>query len=291
MIHRNRLQRLAYLVLELFLFAVLFLVVNLVLSAFAVLLCQLLGWEAFMESSAGFICSGVFALISALVSVWLILYFRKSPWQTLGLSLKGHVRELWQGSVLIVLLYGIGFLLSLWSGVRVDGCVWSAGWLVESLVYFLLVALYEEVTMRGFVISRMLHAGLSREVALLVSAVLFALLHCGNPGISWLPFLNIVLAGIFLGIPYVYTRNLTFSIVLHWFWNWIQGPVLGFRVSGTGHGAGLLSLDLSGSAELLSGGDFGFEGSLICSFVLLTGILLLWLAYRKCGYSSGVSNS
>ena len=92
---------------------------------------------------------------------------------------------------------------------------------------------------------------------------------------------NLLLAGILLGSAYIYTRNLWFAIALHWFWNWLQGPVLGFEVSGNAFGESLLTLDTSAGSALLNGGPFGFEGSLICTVLMLAAIWLIIRYYNR----------
>nr|MDE6348537.1 CPBP family intramembrane metalloprotease [Bacteroides sp.] len=89
------------------------------------------------------------------------------------------------------------------------------------------------------------------------------------------PFLNIVLAGCFLGASYVYTRNLCFPITLHWFWNWIQGPLLGYNVSGNEFGQESLLVVRFPVDSLINGGSFGFEGSVLCSVLLIIGTVLI----------------
>ena len=137
--------------------------------------------------------------------------------------------------------------------------------------------------MRGFLLGRMLDGGMNRWWALFLSSLLFAVMHFFNPDFSWLAFLNILLAGLLLGIPFVYTRNLSFPIGFHWFWNWIQGPVLGYRVSGNESGESLFSLSFSESGWL-HGGSFGFEGSLLCTILLalaVGGLLFYYVRRMK----------
>ena len=78
-------------------------------------------------------------------------------------------------------------------------------------------------------------------------------------------------------LPYLYTRNLWFPISLHFFWNWIQGPVLGYEVSGNRFCETLFSLRLPAN-NLINGGAFGFEGSLVCTVLatLFTLFIIWW---------------
>lgn len=98
-------------------------------------------------------------------------------------------------------------------------------------------------------------------------------MHIFNPNFSLIAFLNILLAGILIGSTYIYTRNLWFAIALHLFWNWLQGPILGFEVSGGRLGGTLLSLELS-EENIINGGTFGFEGSILCTALMIIAIVI-----------------
>lgn len=175
----------------------------------------------------------VLMLVSGLIAACMVLGFRKLPFSGLGLSLKGWGRSLLRGALFVVFLYVVGFGLSLLLGaVEVVGFLFSPISLLVSLLLYFFVAVTEEVIGRGFILGRMLDGGINKFVALFISAVLFSLMHLFNPNFAFVPFLNIMVAGCFLGASYIYTRNLCFPIALHWFWNWIQGSVLGYKVSG-----------------------------------------------------------
>lgn len=225
----------------------------------------------------------LFMLVGYLSAAVLILRWRDLPLSLLGLSLKGRGKDLLAGAGVAVLLYAVGFGLSLLMGmVEVADVQWMPCDLLGALMFFLLVAVTEEVMLRGFVLGRMLSEGMNRFVALLLSSALFSAMHLFNPNFAFLPFVNILLAGCLLGASFLYTRNLCFPIVLHWFWNWLQGPVLGYEVSGTDCGQTLLTLRLKGS-DLLTGGSFGFEGSLLCTVLLVVGTLAIVGYYEQRG--------
>lgn len=225
----------------------------------------------------------LFMLVGYLSAAVLILRWRNLPLSLLGLSLKGRGKDLLAGAGVAVLLYAVGFGLSLLMGmVEVADVQWMLRDLLGALMFFLLVAVTEEVMLRGFVLGRMLSEGMNRFVALLLSSALFSAMHLFNPNFAFLPFVNILLAGCLLGASFLYTRNLCFPIVLHWFWNWLQGPVLGYEVSGTDCGQTLLTLRLKGS-DLLTGGSFGFEGSLLCTVLLVVGTLAIVGYYERRG--------
>lgn len=229
-----------------------------------------------------------FMLIAAVASAWIVLAIRRQPFTRLGISFKGHWKDFFAGIGVVCILYAIGFSLSLAGGaVHVEGAFFSVEDLLFSFLFLLLVGLFEEITIRGFVLGRMLDRGMNRFLALFLSSLLFSLLHFLNPDYSFLPFFNILLAGLFLGASFLYTRNLCFPIALHWFWNWVQGPVLGYKVSGFSIGESLLQLGLP-EKNLWNGGDFGFEGSMICTAMLVAGTLAVILRYE---WKSGLSTN
>lgn len=201
---------------------------------------------------------------------------RTLPSPGLGFSLKGRGTDMAGGLLTAVLLYGAGFGISCAAGwVQVEAVRWSGPSLLNTLGLFFLVAVFEEVLLRGILLGKLLDGGMPKYAALLLSSVLFSAMHLFNPNFSWLPFLNILLAGILLGASYIYTRNLWFPIFLHWFWNWLQGPVLGYGVSGMQLSDPVLKLSFSGP-DMLSGSVFGFEGTLLCTLLMIiaTGIVL-----------------
>lgn len=148
----------------------------------------------------------------------------------------------------------------------------ASGWI------FLGVAFNEEIIARGYPFQRVVE-GAGPWVGQLVFAGLFALGHWGNPGMHgatklWAT-LNIGLAAILLGFCYLRTRSLALPIGVHLGWNWAQGSLLGFGVSGTSDIKGAWMPVFHGRPAWLTGGAFGLEASLICT--LVCGAVILWL--------------
>lgn len=242
-----------------------------------------LGMEMQEGSLPSLFLERLLMLVGYLSAAVLVLRWRNLPLSLLGMSLKGRGKDLLAGLGVAVLLYAVGFGTSLLMGiVEIASVQWVPRDLLGTLLFFLLVAVTEEVMLRGFVLGQMLSAGMNRFVALFLSSALFSAMHLFNPNFALLPFVNILLAGCLLGASFLYTRNLCFPVVLHWFWNWLQGPVLGYEVSGMDSGETLLTLRLTGS-DLLTGGSFGFEGSLLCTVLLVGGTLAIVAYYERRG--------
>ena len=165
------------------------------------------------------------------------------------------------------------------------------GGLVISALFFIAVGFYEELLSRGYLIKN-ISEGLSGKLlpprfaillACLLTSIFFGLLHAANPDATPLAVLNICLAGILLAAGYLVTGQLGLSIGLHISWNFFQGAVFGFPVSGTSALAGSLISIRQLGPYLLTGGKFGPEGGLLGALVSLLGIaiILLWKGKRN----------
>lgn len=241
-----------------------------------------LGVEARHPGMVGYILLEGGMLLAVLTAAVIMLRLERRPFSDLGLSVKGHAKGLWYGFLMAVLLYLVGFGLSLVMGeVEVSGFQFRPLDLLGALLFFGLVALFEEILMRGYILGHLLHTRLNKFLSLFISAALFAFLHIFNPEIAFLPMINLVLAGMLLGASYLYTRNLCFPLSLHFFWNWIQGPVLGYQVSGNNFMSTMLKLHMP-EENVLNGGASGFEGSLICTVLMIVcTILIVWWGEKR----------
>jgi membrane protease YdiL (CAAX protease family) len=139
----------------------------------------------------------------------------------------------------------------------------------------------EEVMMRGFVLQELM-SKFSTASSVVVSSLLFAALHGGalvHSNMAAIGALNIFLASVLLSLAYLATRSLWLPIGIHAGWNVMQGPVLGINVSGNDMAGGWQPVTFSGP-EMMTGGSFGFEASLLGLIGPTLGILMM-VAMRK----------
>lgn len=147
-----------------------------------------------------------------------------------------------------------------------------------AFVLMFLVGVFEEWLSRTYV-QHNLGKSVHPYLALVITSAVFAALHLGNQGTTWFSTLEIFLAGVMLGLWYVHHGNISFPIGLHFGWNFVQGYVFGFEVSG--HAPESSFLKQTDLAEpLLSGGIFGLEGSAVGLLVTLAACLALFV-YTK----------
>lgn len=132
--------------------------------------------------------------------------------------------------------------------------------LISSITPALTAAIVEELIFRGLMFQAMDKLG-GKTLALAVTSLFFGVAHLGNTGATiWSAFAIALEAGVLLGAAFLWRRNLWFTMGLHFAWNAIEG-LLGIPVSGHA-AAGLFTVKVNGAA-LLTGGNFGLEGSIV----------------------------
>jgi membrane protease YdiL (CAAX protease family) len=146
------------------------------------------------------------------------------------------------------------------------------------LMLFLAVAVGEEIICRG-VIFRLIDERWNTWVALLVSALLFGLMHISNDNATWWSSMAISIeAGLLLAAAYKWSGTLWVPIGIHWAWNYVQGNVFGCAVSGSKAGTTILATTVNGP-DIITGGAFGPEASIV-AVILGTFFTLVFLANR-----------
>ena len=238
------------------------------------------------------------ATLAAVASVWVAgrsldgrpfsgfgLRFNRAWWSDLGFGLL-------LGASLIsgIFLFGLaaGWVTVTGSFEGVEGRSFFPAILVP-VVLFVCVGFYEELVSRGYQLTNLAEGldlpGIGPNGAILLAWVLsssfFGLIHLSNPNATILSTLNIALAGLMLGFGYVLTGELAIPIGLHVTWNFFQGNVYGFPVSGLDPvGATVLTTEQAGP-DLLTGGPFGPEGGLLAPSAMVLGLVLISLRIRR----------
>ena len=141
--------------------------------------------------------------------------------------------------------------------------------------FWLLQGGTEEVATRGWLLTR-IAARTNLPLAIAISSSLFGILHMGNAGVTFLSVLNIILDGLLAGLLFIYTDSIWLVVAQHGTWNYVQGNLLGFQVSGTGADASIFSFTMGSGPDWLTGGEFGAEGSLITTIVLLASLVIVY---------------
>ncbi|HCZ35294.1 MAG TPA: hypothetical protein DHV26_05140 [Cytophagales bacterium] len=137
------------------------------------------------------------------------------------------------------------------------------------ILVFMLVAITEEIMFRGYILNNLTEK-LSKNLAIILSSLIFSAFHFGNPHFGLIGFVNIFLSGALMAIVYLNSKDLWVPIGVHFTWNLTQA-VLGFAVSGR-NDTGVFTLNYLSTSHYLTGGEFGIEGSLIVTVLTLIAI-------------------
>ncbi len=206
-------------------------------------------------------------------------YIDKTSITNLGFTIRNRWKHLIAGLIVGFAVISVGSVILLLMGaISIADAKLDVISQLFFIVLFSMVAVNEETFARGYLLRTLMESS-GKYWALLISAIIFAGLHGLNPNMSWIAMANLLLAGIFLGVYYIHFKNLWFSIGMHLTWNYFQGPVWGYHVSGT-TANGVLTLQETGST-LITGGEFGFEGSLVCTVIMFISIVALELWARR----------
>ena len=243
-------------------------------------------------------------LVTMLVSTWLAARFvDKRLYRDFGLDMDRHwwtdlAFGLILGAVLMTAIfaaeYNLGWITvrkhfaGTYTGIRFGVALFGA------LAVFIAVGISEELLTRGYQLRNMAegfnfgrrHPASALVVAWLTSSAIFGFLHIFNPNTTWVSTANLVLAGLFLGLGLVLTGRIGLSIGLHISWNFFQGNVYGFPVSGNDYSTAATVLAIrQGGPEVWTGGAFGPEAGLVGLAAILVGCILIvgwvWVRYGQ----------
>jgi len=282
-------------------------VLMLLLSIIPVLILQLLLILGLIgsirtDTAGGMLVFSLIMLFSIMASIWLAgrwmdrrgmsgfgLHINSAWWQDFAFGLGLGVGLI---SLVFLVEWVFGFITIDHFFQQAPGMSFSMGMVTWAGVYFC-VGIYEEMLFRGYYLTnlaewlgrfRIIKPRMAVILALVFTSLAFGVAHANNPNASLLSSLNITLVGIFLlGLGYVLTGEMGISIGLHMTWNFFQGNVFGFPVSGLQGGQSSIIAITQNGPEWLTGGSFGPEAGLLGLLATLLGavIIILWVKQRE----------
>lgn len=257
---------------------------------------QLLG----LPNIGGLSAFGTLAIATAvgLATYLSAKWFDHRPLPALGL----HVDARWWadlgaglaiGALLMTLIFvverGAGWLTIVGRNIGGDAQGFGVA-LAEAGLVFVAVGFYEELFSRGYHLhnfaegfaGKRIGPRLALVLATLASAAVFGLAHIGNDNATWISSLNVAVAGCMLACGLLWTGELALPIGLHISWNFCQGNVFGFPVSGNPMPVRVFAIE-QGGAVLVTGGAFGPEAGLIgiVAMVIGVGLIAAWVRLTR----------
>lgn len=220
-----------------------------------------------------------FVFILLLFIFW-VKVIEKNSLSSLGFVKKNWLKYLGWGILLSLLQMGVIALVYQVGGIGTfelnELSLEPILFILGLFPFWLLQGGTEEVATRGWLLTR-IAARTNLPLAIAISSSLFGILHLGNAGVTFLSLLNIILDGVLAGLLLIYTDSIWLVVAQHGTWNYVQGNLLGFQVSGTRADASIFSFTMGSGPDWLTGGEFGAEGSIITTLVLLVSVVTVYL--------------
>jgi len=240
------------------------------------------GWTPDMQVFCG--------LFPTIIGILLALLFcrlveGRRP-RTLGFVKKGMGKDYAIG--LAVGLVGFSFCIGLAAAfgvVRLDGFVPQIAWPSILLLFFgfMIQGMSEEVISRGYLMITVAKKA-PIWVGVLVSAIFFSCAHFSALRYP-LTIINIILIGIFLSLFFLRRGSIWMAAGFHTAWNFTQGNFYGLAVSGHTAGSSVVRGEILPGSQLLTGGEFGLEGSIFVTVFVIIGIIVQ-LCIKPVDYSA-----
>ena len=264
-----------YMVLRIAVFAAMAFVIGLLLRK-AIPLPKLLPDKALELGGMDLFLYALRGLVPICLAYWLLarVVERRGVTDLAPAKLPKHLLTGWLLGTAIMVLAALAMVAA--GVMQLHAVTTPANLLGPFVILGLMPGITEEIVARG-ILYRVVEEGMGSWIALVISAAFFGGGHLANPNATvWSSIAIAIEAGLLLGMAYAWTRSLWFVMALHAAWNFTQGGLLGIPVSGF-HVNGLLTSSTQGP-ELLSGGEFGAEASILT--VIICSSLGLWFARK-----------
>ena len=215
-------------------------------------------------------------LVLLLLVIKKVFHFNVLNWFKLNYNnYKNSIKSFLLGAItifiIIIYLYLKGYILF-------EKFSFSIIQLTGYIFLFTIGAIIEETVFRGLILGN-LKESINKYFALAVSSILFVLIHLLNAGISLVSISNLFILGLILGILFILFDNLWMPIGFHLSWNFFQGPIFGFNISGLKIDGILKPIHVDNSIKY-TGGDFGLEGSFLTTIVLVFFLIAVFFYYK-----------
>ena len=205
-------------------------------------------------------------------------YIDKQKFIDIGFQTKNRLKDFNYGILIGFIIMCSAYYILLFIGeINYVGYSFNLENIFISIMLFTGVSIFEEVIFRGYVLKNLLES-FNPFVALFISSIFFSLIHGANPNVTILGLSNIFLAGFFLGVSYVFTKNLWFPIALHFSWNFFQS-MFGFKVSGL-DSYSIIEFKILEN-NYINGGEFGFESSVLSLVIISVSTIFIWKYFKS----------
>lgn len=189
------------------------------------------------------------------------------------------LKNIFEGLLIGIIWLGAVYVVLLWTGVMsIDGRnvvndIWI--WILASLINVMM----QELLVRGY-LYQLWKQKYHMVTAMVITTILFTVMHGGAFEAGLIPVLNIVTMSIFMTLLLEYTGTIVAPIIAHFIWNTVGGIIFG-GVSLAEDYPVLFNTVYKGN-ELISGDAYKIEGSIVVLIIHAIFIVILAvLNYKK----------
>lgn len=224
--------------------------------------------------------SGLLQFIFFILFVWLyISAVERRSFRSLGFFGNRKIHDYSKGLFIGVLFVAISALVI--STITKSYPVFSFEFNLNSILsvitvfgFFIIQGASEEIVFRGWFMQS-ISVRHWPWLGFVLSTVIFALVHMANPNFSLVAGLNILLIGFFLALLILFDGNIWSACGFHTAWNFSMNSIFGINVSGNKiMGESLMKTNFEGN-PLVTGGEFGLEGSLLVSALIIISCIIV----------------
>lgn len=231
-----------------------------------------------------------FAIAAAIIFLWVRVKERR-PFASLGFTapagttpvvmtaLRGAGLALLMITLCVLVPVATGQASLVWRAPELDAA--AVGIIALMLLGFLVQGSTEEIVTRGY-FTQVVARRWGLVAAIIAQAIFFTALHGSNTGMGIMPVINLLLFAVFASLLSLADGSLWGICAFHGVWNWAQGNLFGVAVSGNQMQDSFFGYAPAQDAQgLLTGGDFGVEGSIVTTILYVVAALLAWRSFRR----------
>lgn len=208
-------------------------------------------------------------------------FFDKMPMRTIGIKKEKLVVRYLIGLVIGFAIFSLSVLIcNLTGALSISAAGNNLPYIPLFFLAWMIQGFSEEILCRGWMMGS-ISKRYSTLTGVLVNAIFFASLHCLNSGLTILAIINLFLFGLFASVVFLITESIWTIAAIHSIWNMVQGNFYGISVSGNPSTTTVFTSELIAGKEIINGGSFGLEGGLGVTTVLVIGIAIAYVIYRK----------
>lgn len=237
------------------------------------------------KSGNGYITIGstVAMILNVIVSAFVMCKISKIKFQDLGWHREGAIKEIFQGVVIgLAAISSVALLIFMLGGIKFEYIFTtkSISPMILGFIFFMFQGTFEELVMRSYLMPNFANV-MGDKWSIIITSILFSVLHFANPGITVIPIINLVLFGIVFAALYYKTGSLWVCGISHGVWNYTMAYVYGAEVSGALMGSAVLHSIPQAGKDFISGGKFGYEGGIVTTIVGIILIILIFKFYNE----------